>query len=249
MRVKLIALSVILIAGVAAALIGASKAKPKPAQQQIAELEARGKSHGLDLRDRVKLAKLRNERKITMPNSYSTSTYSGFRDMETAAALCTIVVARPVAMVSRLDEEERIVSSYKFQTVEILSEPGASKTPYTFSGSLPPELGRFQGGDFLVTILGGTKDVDGVEVTSKYDDFAPFSIGKEYLLFLNFDATRTVGGLRMGPLGALEVGGDGTLSTLDRRPSHDFKQMIDSRFGNSVQALKTFLKGLPKRQV
>jgi len=249
MRVKLIALSIILTAAVAAALIGASKAKPKPAQQQIEELEAGAKSHGLTLGERVRLAQLRNERKITITNSYSTSTYSEFPDMETAAALCSIVVARPVAAVSRVDDEERIVSSYRFQTVEVLSEPRAPEMTYTFNGTVPPELGRFQEGDFLVTVLGGTKDVDGVEVTSKYDDFELFSVGKEYLLFLNFDTTKTVGGLSMGPLGALEIGGDGTLSTLDRRPSHNIKQMIDSRFGNSFDVLKSFLKSLPKRQV
>jgi hypothetical protein len=248
MKFKLIALSVILAAATGAVIFGVSKANQKPDQQQIEELEARGKKYGLTLGERVKLAKLRNERKITIQKSYSTSMYGGFGDMETAAALCTIVVARPVAAVSRLDERGQIETSYKFETVETLSEPGASRWPFTFSGELPSELGSFRKGGFLVTTLGGTKEIDGVEVTSKYDDFELFSIGKEYLLFLEFDTKRTVGGLKMGPLGAMEIGGDGTLSTLDRRGSHDFKQMIDARFGNSVGALKTFLKSLPKRQ-
>lgn len=247
MRIKLIALSAILIAAFIA-VISASKANLKPNHLQIEELEARGKQYGLTLRERVRLAKLRNERKITIRNSYNTSMYSRFRDMETAAALCTIVVAKPVAAVGRLNGEGRIVSSYKFQTIEILSEPSTSDAPDTFSAELPPELGAFKDGEFLVTLLGGTKDIDGVEVTSKYDDFELFSIGKEYLLFLDFDASKTVGGLRMGPLGAMEIGGDGTLSTLDRRQTHEFKQMIDSRFGNSIEALKTHLRRLPKRQ-
>jgi hypothetical protein len=248
MRVKLITLAVILTAAFVAALISASKAKPVPPQQQIEELETRGKKYGLTLREHVKLAKLRNEREIKIRKSYNTSSYAGFRDMETAAALCTIVVARPVAVVGRLSEEEQMESSYRFRTVETLSEPGPSKWPFTFSGELPPELGAFGEGEFLVTIRGGTKEIDGVEVTTKYDDFELFSLGKEYLLFLEFDTTRTVGGLKMGALGALEISDDGTLSTLDRSQSHEFKQMINSRFGNSVEALKAFLKRLPKRQ-
>lgn len=99
----------------------------------------------------------------------------------------------------------------------------------------------------MAGIDGGTKEVDGVEVTEKYDELELFSLGKEYLLFLNFDTTRTVGGLGMGPTSALEIGPGGTLNTLDRKPSHDIKRTIDSRFGNSVEALKSYLKSRPKR--
>ena len=248
MRVKLITLSVILAAAAGAVIFGVSKAEQKPDQQQIEELEVRGKKYGLTLGERVKLAKLRDERKITIQSSYGNSTYSVPGDMETAAALYTIVVAKPVAAVGRLNEEERIVTSYKFQTVETLSEPGPSKWPFTFSGELPPELGAFGDGEYMVTIRGGTKEIDGVVVTVKYDDFELFSIGKEYLLFLDFDTTKTVGGLAMGPLGALEIGDDGTLDTLGSRQSNAVKQMIKPRFGNSFGSLKSYLKSLPKRQ-
>lgn len=83
MRVKPIALTVTVILAVAfvAALISASKAKPMRAQQQIEELEARRKRQGLTLPEYVKLAKLRNERKITMPASYSNVDYSVFTEM------------------------------------------------------------------------------------------------------------------------------------------------------------------------
>lgn len=228
-----------------AAIFGVSKAKQKPEQQQIEELEARGQKYGLTVGERVKLAKLRNERKITIQWSYGM--YSVPEDMETAAALYTIVVARPVAAVSRINKEGHIDTSYKFQTVETLSEPGPSKWPFTFSGELPPELGAFGDGEYMVTIRGGTKEVDGVEVTMKYDDFELLSVGKEYLLFLQFDTTKTVGSLMMGPLGALEIGDDGTLDTLGARESNAVKQMINPRFGNSFASLKTFLKSLPKR--
>lgn len=250
MRVKPVALSVTVILAVAfvVALISASKAKQAPARQQIEELEARRKRQGLTVREHVKLAKLRNERKVTVPASHRTSMFAEYADIETAVALSTIVVARPVAAVGRLNEEGHIVTSYKFQTVETLSEPGPSKYPFTFSGEIPAELGALGDGEYMVTVRGGTKEIDGVEVTMKYDDYELFSLGKEYLLFLEFDTTGRLGGLEMGPLGALEIGGDGTLSTMNRSESHEFKQMINSRFGNSVEALKAFLKSLPKRQ-
>lgn len=247
MRVKLIALFVILAAAAGAVIFGVSKANQKPDHQQVKELEARGEKYGLTLRERVKLAKLRNEPKITIQKSYSTSSYSTASDIEAAVALYTIVVAKPVTVVSRVNEDEQIVSSYKFQTIDVLSEP-VRPSSVTFSGTLPPELGDFRSGDFLVSIWGGTKEVDGVEVTTKYDDFDPFSIGREYLLFLQFDTSKTVGGLAMGPLSALEIGDDGTLDTLGSRQSNAVKQMINPRFGKSFGSLKTYLKSLPKRQ-
>ncbi|HEX8561267.1 MAG TPA: hypothetical protein VF668_24460 [Pyrinomonadaceae bacterium] len=96
--------------------------------------------------------------------------------------------------------------------------------------------------------MGGAKEIDGVEVTSKYDDFELFSIGKEYLLFLEFDTTGRLGALGMGPLGALKIANDGTLDTLGSSESEPIKQMINPRFGNSFESLKAYLKSLPKRQ-
>ena len=247
MKVKLIALFAVLSIALVAALIGGSKAKPKPDQRQAEELEAREKRYGLTFRERVKLAKLRNQQKITIRRSYGAKLFATSDDMDTVAALFTIVIAKPVAAIARLNERDEIVTSYRFQTVEVLSEPGPQRWPFTFSGSLPPELGAFGEGDFMTSIDGGTKEVDGVEVIEKYEDYELFSVGKEYLLFLDFDTTRTVGGRGMGPTSALEIGPGGTLNTLDRNPSHGVKRTIDSRFGNSVEVLKSYLKSRPKR--
>lgn len=253
MKFKILALAVILTAAGIFMLMSASKAKQKSQDpqkikvRQIEELEAQDKKHGLTLRERVKLAKLRNEQKITVRSSHNATFYLGFADMDTAAAVYTIVIAKPVAAASLLSEEELIVTLYRFKTIEVLSEPDPSKHPYTFSGNFHHELGTFESGDFLVSTRGGTANIDGVEVTTKYDDFDIFSLDKEYLLFLDFDTTKTVGGMDMGPLGALEINGDGTLDTLDKQQSHDIKQVIDSRFGNSVETLKAHLKSRSKR--
>lgn len=249
MRVKAVALTATVILAVAfvVALISASKAKQAPARQQIEELEARRKRQGLSVKEHVKLAKLRNERKVTVPSSYLSATHAMFPDMETAAALSTIVVAKPVAEVGRLSKDGGIVTSYKFQTVETLSEPGPLKYPFTFSGVIPPELGALGDGEYMVTVGGGTKEIDGVEVTMKYDDYELFSLGKEYLLFLQFDTTGRLGAIQMGPMGALKIGDDGKLEMMGDSEAEAVKEMI-ARFGNSLHSLRAFLKSLPKRQ-
>jgi hypothetical protein len=248
MKSKVVALLLVSTVACAVALISTSKAKPQPVQRQIEEMETKDKAQGLTLQERVRLAKLRNQQKITVRSSYSNTLYVGFRDMDNAADNFTIVIAKPVAAVARLDEDGRIHTSYRFKNVEVLSERGPSKYPFTFSGNFPAELGTFEEGDFMVTIRGGVMVLDGVEVTSKYDDFELFSLDKEYLLFLEFDTTGKLGALGMGPLSALTIDPDGTLHTLDRQDSHDIKQAIKSQFRDSVETLKAYLKSRARRK-
>jgi hypothetical protein len=99
----------------------------------------------------------------------------------------------------------------------------------------------------MVTVGGGTKEIDGVEFTMKYDDYELFSLGKEYLLFLQFDTTGRLGAIQMGPMGALKIGDDGKLETMGDSEAEAVKEMI-ARFGNSLHSLRAFLKSLPKRQ-
>ena len=222
--------------------ITASKAKQQSADaQQIAELEEKEKKQGLPLRERVKLAKLKGQKDLFVPLSYATSDYITFSDMDTAAAIYTIVIAQPVALMTYTNEEGRIGTSYKFKTLEVLSEPKPSKFPFTFRGKLPAELQPFGDDEYLVSLLGGTLNIEGVNVTTKYDDYEQFSLSKKYLLFLEFDTSKKVGGMDMGPLSALTINDDGALETLDKKP-HAIKRAVDKNFDNSVERLKNHLK-------
>lgn len=246
MKPKLIVLSLITLSLAAAGVVmTATTAHPKSPRQQIAELEEKGKSIGLTLKERAQLAKLKGERKLFVRQSYGTIFNVEFQDMQTTAAVYSVVIAEPVAATSLLSKDGFIVSLYKFKTLELVSEPPPSKFPFTFSGTPPAELLPFSEGEFQVTLRGGTVDLDGVEVTTRYDDYEPFSMPGKYLLFLEFDTTRRVGGMGMGPLSALSIGEDGTLTTLDKKP-HKIKQDIDRNFGNSIAQLKTHLKRLRK---
>jgi hypothetical protein len=243
MKVKIIILCFLIsLAAVVGIMMNASKAQPKSVQQQITELEEKEKAAGLTLQERVGLAKLRGERKVVIPKSYGTSFYAGFKDLETAAAVYSIVIAQPVAMINRTTDDGRVVTSYKFKTLEVLSEPVSPPSPFTFHGSLPAEFQPFDNDEFLLTTLGGTMNIDGVEVATKYDDFEPFALANKYLLFLNFDSSKKVGGLGMGPLSALVVGDEGSMRTLDNQPHHAVKRAVDAKFGNSIERLKDYLK-------
>jgi hypothetical protein len=248
MKLKLFAAFAFLLVVAIGVTITASRAKQKPVQQQVSELEERENRVGLTLEERVRLAKLKGQHKLVVPKSHRTSMYVGFKDMDTAAAVYAIIIAKPVAAIGRLDDEGRIVTSYKFKTVEVLSEPAPSRFPHTFSGELPDELQPFEKDEFMVTTLGGTTVVDGVEVTTKYDDYEAFSLSKNYLMFLDFDTTHKVGGMDMGPLSALTIDDDGSMTTLDRNQSHEIKQALDTRFGNSISQLKSHLQNRGKTQ-
>lgn len=241
LRTVVLTLVAALVVGVCAA-VAVSSARTKVRQRQIAELEEKEKRAGLTLRERAGLARLRGQPKLFVRLSHGTSMYAGFKDFETAAAAYTVVVARPVASVGRVNEEGVINTSYKFRMLEVLSEPASQKFPFTFGRELPAELQPFGDGEFLVSMRGGTADLEGVEVTTKYDEFEPFSTSTTYLLFLEFDTTKRVGAMTMGPLSALKVNEDSTVETLDKK-AHPIKRAVDADFNNSFEQLKSHFEG------
>lgn len=241
MKIKITAFCVAALAVLLGLVWNASKAEPPSPQDVKAQMEEKERSVGLTLRERVRLAKLEGRQKISVPASFSSRHYAGFSNFDTAAAVYTAVIAEPVAAVSYVGSDGLIVTSYKFKTGEVLSEPGSSNYPSTFNGDIRPELLPLEKGEFIVSVLGGTATVDGVEVTVKYDDYEPISLSRRYLMLLDFDTTKRVGGMDMGPLSVLAINDDGTLETLDGG-RHKIKKEVDARFGNSVERLKAHLK-------
>jgi len=240
--VTLFILAVLIATGCIA--LAVSKAEPKTSEQELSRLEEKDNKIGLSLRERVRLAKLKGQKKLTFTAwSLSSMDYVSFPGVDTALSVYTVVIAQPVAEVTYVSPAGEIVTNYKFKIYEVVSEPPASKyPPEPFNGNIRPELLPMQEGEFVVGALGGTATVDGVEVTSKFDNFEPFSLHKKYLLFLNFDSTKTVGGMGMGPLSALAINDDGTMQTLDGNPTHSVKRSLDSQFGNSVSQVQIGLR-------
>lgn len=224
--------------------LAVSKAEPKSSRQQLSELEEKDEKVGLSLKERVRLAKLRGQKKLTFTAwSLATKDYISFPGVDTALSVYTVVIAQPIAETTFVSPAGEVVTNYKFKIHELVSEPPSSKYPPSpFSGQIRPELLPIQDGEFVLGALGGTVSIDGVEVTSKFDNFEPFSLHKKYLLFLNFDSTRTVGGMEMGPLSALAINEGGTLQTLDNNPKHAIKQSMDSEVGNSVDQVRIGLE-------
>lgn len=236
----LVALALAVLA--AGVVLSASRAQGDSPERQLKELEAKEKTGGLTLAEHARRARLKGERQLTVSKSLSSADFAGFKDFETAAAVYTILVASPVVATSYVNEYGEIGTSYKFRTLEVISEPPPDKYPFTFEGNLRDELLPLGEGEFVVSLRGGTATIDGVEVTTRYDDIEPFSPSAKYLLFLSFDTTRRIGGLSMGPKGALLVNDDGTIETLNKRPSR-IKQEVDARYHNSIDRLKADLKG------
>lgn len=242
---RIIALVVLgLLVALAFVALATTRAKPQSSRQQVSELEEKGNKFGLSLKERVLLAKLKGQKKVTYTAwSLSTADYMSFPGIDTSLAVYTVVIAQPVAQVTFISPEGEVVTNYKFKIHELISEPKSSQSSLgVFSGTIRPELLPIRKGEFMLGALGGTVSVEGVEVESKFDNFEPFSQGKKYLLFLNFDSTKTVAGMEMGPLGAVAVNEDGTLQTLDGNPRHDIKQALDTQFGNSVESVRIGLQ-------
>lgn len=242
MKVNTSAWVIFILAGsVICVVLGASRAKDQSPQDKALALEKKEKTDGLSLVEYAELAKLKGRSSIVVPKSLSATHYAGFKDLKTASAAYTVLIARPVAAASYVEEGGVISTSYKFETLEKLSEPAPFKHQSTFNGELPSDLLPLGKDEFVVGVRGGTATVNGVAVTTRYGGYEPFSLFKRYLLFLDFDTTGRVGGMDMGPASALAINDDGTLETSDNR-QHRIKREVDAQYNNSIDQLMTALR-------
>lgn len=242
MKARIItAVVLVLLVTAGVIVVSSSRATQASSQERIAQLEAAEQMHRLSLKQRIELAKLKGQTKLLHKSSYANADYPDVAGFDAALNLFTVVLAQPVASAGYVNRAGEIGTSYKFKTLEVLSRPAAPQTPPTFSGIIHPDLQPLADDEFIVSMPGGKASIDGVEVTEKYDDLDSFDTTKRYLLFLTFDASGKIGGMSLGPMSALIVNDDHSVSTLDKK-DNTLKRGMDAEYGNSVERLKTHLR-------
>ena len=159
--VLLIALALIFI-GVGV-IQTATQKKQDPSKKQLAELEDKEKLGGLNLNERVQLAKLRGQRQIIVPAV--NSLYPVFRtedELDKSLSRYTAVTAQPVKEFSYLDSSGHIKSWYRFKIIDILSQ--SPPLPSFVSRTIPQELLPLNDKEIAIPKEGGTVKIEGVEV-------------------------------------------------------------------------------------
>lgn len=220
-----------------------SQNRQNPTSQEVAQLEGKEQKGGMTLKERARLARSRGQQKLTLdrPNDPVIE----FTDFESALSNHTAVIAQPTASTSYIVEGnglnslDEIVTCYKLKTLEKLSE--SARSEYPAPGGATSPLRPLAEGEFITCHVGGTVNVEGVEVTAKKPKYPSLSLDKSYLLFVKFDATGQVANMPMGSMVSLPLNEDGTFELTDWQPGL-LKEKVGNQYGRSVEHLKDDLK-------
>ncbi|HKP73814.1 MAG TPA: hypothetical protein VJT82_12805 [Pyrinomonadaceae bacterium] len=169
--------------------------------------------------------------------------YAAVNGLDDALARFTTVVAQLVEMKSYVQDRSKIVTWYKFRVLEYLSQPPQSECPDCLNDIvIPEELRPLQADEFVVSDVGGSVLVDGVEVSSRDSEFRQsFSLSQKYLLFLSLDSSRRVGSLNIGPSAIFTIDSDDVLAPVTKRP-HPIGQDIEKTSRNSLSRVKEYVR-------
>jgi hypothetical protein len=161
--------------------------------------------------------------------------------IDEAMSSFSAVIAEPIKQAVVATEDGDIVTWYKFQVIESLSE----HNPYQCEECAPPpaDFLPIQPNEFALPTFGGTVTVDGVELTMVDPTFPQLKLRKPYLLFISRGASgiATIG---VGPNGVFEVEPNGSLAPINRNP-HSIKDDIVRRFGKSLDKVKDHSRRVP----
>lgn len=187
----------------------------------------------------VQMAKARGEKEYAIS---SISCGMGVSTLKEALSSYTIVLAHPVEKKTFMNTHG-LNTWYKFKVSETLS----SKPIQDFHRELlsnieiPIDLLPVNSDEILISERGGVLEVEGVKV-AVYSNSPHYSLSSRYLLFLEFDSDKRVGFVPWtDEIGTFTIDDSGRLKATDN-DSYDLKEKIASRFGNSVERLKSYLE-------
>jgi len=170
--------------------------------------------------------------------------------LDAAIANYTVLAATPIAKQSYVLDNYSIGTWYKFRVNETLAQKPlmlCSGCPSPIPDTVPPDMLPLNAGEILVLQPGGSQLVDGVTINISVADFPDFTLNQKYLLFLNLDASRSIGSLQVGPAGAYMVDNYGGLSPIFQLESGDNPVWdgLTAQYGSNLNQLRNTLNPPP----
>lgn len=197
----------------------------------------------------ARAARAKAERKTEVVISAPHIEYTGSSastDLDKALTYYTAVVARPVKMDSYIAENgEDVITWLRFKVVEVLFENEKPACPACPVPTPPEEYSQVKKDEFVAVKIGGTVNVEGINVTMTDPTFPDFDPGKKYLLFIS-KYPSGVATLGIGPKGVFTVDDLGDVKGVNQ-DQHAVKRDIEGRFNHSLLNLKQHTQSFKKK--
>lgn len=167
--------------------------------------------------------------------------------LDAALSRYTVVEATPVSKKSYVLDQYGIGTWYRFRIdrtfkqnpLPACSTCGAMPDP-------PADTPALNWNEMMVLRAGGVQVVDGVTFFVNAADFPDFSLNQKYLLFIDYDASKKVGLVSVGPPGVFMVNGSGGLAHIYTSEVDDpICSRLASTYGNNANTLYNALNPPP----
>jgi len=234
MKTKLLIILVFVLVVTAIGIKTASQNRSQ-AGRQLKELEEKEKRDSLTIEERVDLAKTRGKKQVTAPSFASLQPGAqSLEELEMLLPQYSIILAEVVDEFGYLRDPGRIMSWYKFRTIDVISQ--APPRQSFVERQIPDQLRQLRDDEFLIAADGGIAILDGVEVTQHDATIPRFKKSQKYLLLLSLNPATRIAELALGPQSILPVNAD---HSFDKRMNPHLLQQTIVKFHNgSMDQLK-----------
>jgi hypothetical protein len=174
--------------------------------------------------------------------------YEGVDDLNGAISRYTIVDAVPIAKQSYVLDEFNIGTWYKFRlNYWIKQNPQVSCTQCSSNIPDPPaDMLPLNSNEILVLHPGGSQVVNDVTISFTVPEFPDFNLNQRYVLFIDFDSSRQVGSVSVGPPGAYVVDASGRmLHVYDADPEDTIGSGLAAGYGSNADTFRNALNPPP----
>ena len=156
----------------------------------------------------------------------------------------SFVIAQPIEIRSYASDNSDIESWIKFRVIETLSLKTVPQCPTCPTEPTPPnDMLPLQANEILASKVGGILTHNGIELIASNERFPDLLQSERYLLILD-KYPSGVCNLLMGAEGVYKIDGNGMMTPLQPKIDPYHNDLL-SRYGNSVNQLKTALGGTP----
>lgn len=174
--------------------------------------------------------------------------WTGVDDLNSALSNYTVVDAVPIAKQSYVLDDYNIGTWYKFRlNYTIKQNPAVTCSQCSSNIPDPPaDLLPLNANEILVLHPGGSQLVNGITVNAVVSDFPDFTLNQRYLLFIDFDSSRSVGAVSVGPPGVYLVDTNGILVHIYEADSDDtIGSGLAANYGSNIDTLRNALNPPP----
>ena len=174
--------------------------------------------------------------------------YEGVDDLNSALSAYTVVEATATTKQSYILDEFNIGTWYKFTLNSTIKQNPMVVCSQCSSGipDPPSALLPLNSNEILLLHPGGSHPVEGIPFTVTVPQFPDFNLNQKYLLFLDFDSTRKVGTVSVGPPGVYFVDASGNLvHVYDADPEDVIGAGLAANYGNNANTLRNALNPPP----